>query len=125
MSTPTLTPTTYRPFFPKTEAFAVLATAVAAGLAWWVGGVQAAPQIAQATCAAGPQVTSAHVENAALRVQEAAVRARYTAMNGSSYAMAKVGLAEGSPEHALALASAASLDASRQDLARACAEAAR
>ncbi|HTI67031.1 MAG TPA: hypothetical protein VL460_05725 [Caulobacteraceae bacterium] len=103
------------------ESFAVLATTAGVGLIWWMGGSQAGLRPHPANCRPADRVTSAQVEVATARVRAASKRARYTAISGSEYAAAKIGLPLSSPEHGLAMAAAKDLAVARQDLARLCA----
>lgn len=120
MSTPTPAVTASRSRFLRLEDFAALATVSAIGLAWWMGEA-GMPRESRSACPSGDRVNSAHADEAAGRVRAAVQKAGYTAMGGSPYVAAKLGLPHGSPEHRLAQAAAAELAAARQDLARACA----
>lgn len=120
MSTSSLTPSLApsRPF--SVEIFAALTSASVIGLAWWMGSLGQSRQDQTEACSAEPRVNSAQVEHAATRVREAERRARYTALSGSGYAAAKVGLPKSSPEAQLAREAAQELAVARQDLAQLC-----
>jgi hypothetical protein len=120
MSTSTLTHTATpsRPF--SIEIFAALTSASVIGLAWWMGNMGDMRADRAPACPAKGQVTSAQVEDASRRVAEAERRARYTAMGGSGYVAAKVGLPSSSPERRLAREAAEDLAFARQDLAELC-----
>ncbi|OYX32699.1 MAG: hypothetical protein B7Y99_08165 [Caulobacterales bacterium 32-69-10] len=121
MSTPSLTPTAARSPAFSIEIFTALTSASVIGLAWWMGSLGANRQDqAAAACPAGAQVNSAQVKEAVGRVRDAERRARYTALSGSGYAAAKVGLPRNSPEYRLAQEAAQDLAFARQDLARLC-----
>ena len=105
------------------EGFAGLVTASSIALVWWIGGIRGASHPAPAACPQGDRVSSAQISEAAGRVRAAAETASYTAMGGSPYVAAKVGLARGSPEYALAQSSARELEVAQQALARLCAQA--
>lgn len=122
MTSPATPQTIDRLRFPRTESFAVLATAAGVGLIWWMGGVQAGLRVQPAKCRPADRVTSAQVDEAIERVRAASTRARYTAITGSEYAAAKIGLPLSSPEHRLAQTAAEDLAAARQELALLCAQ---
>jgi hypothetical protein len=120
MTTATLPATTARHRFQQMEVLAPIATAVATGMVWWIGGINAAQEARSAVCRPGDQVTSAQVQAATARLRAASRTAHYTAISGSDYAAAKIGLPLSSPEHQIALAAAAEAAAARADLARLC-----
>lgn len=114
----TQTATPSRPF--SIEIFAALTSASVIGLAWWMGNMGDARHDRADACPAKGQVTSAQVQEASRRLREAERRAQYTALGGSAYVAAKVGLPAGSPERVLAREAAEDLAFARRDLARLC-----